>query len=230
MGCIPFCIHWSAGQFIYSEKGYIFLRGIFGGNKALAYKHLRIMKNVDKRESILRAANRLFEMQGFNGTGVDQIASESGVTKRTLYKHFGSKNGLIHEVLLDHHTHMMERVRETILSLPDDAAVRLLACFELYREWFGRSNFSGCIFIKTMNEFAGCSSKLGQVAQDAKRSMRTFLAEIAREGGAEQPDDLALKLQLLLEGSIVMAQSGSGPAIVDAALQVGTTLIEESLN
>ena len=59
--------------------------------------------------------------------------------------------------------------------------------------------------------------------------MQSFTMEIASEGGAKDPSDLALKLQLLLEGSIMMAQSGSGPAIVGVALQVGTSLIEESL-
>ena len=187
------------------------------------------MKSAEKRESILSTANRLFEAQGFNGTGVDQIALESGVTKRTLHKHFGSKNGLIREVLIKHHNQMMEGVQEAILSLPKDAKARLLACFELYRAWFGRSDFSGRIFIKIFNEFAGCSSELGCIAQEAKGSMRTFIAKIASEGGAKEPENLALTLQLLLEGSIVMAQSGSGPAIVDAALEVGTTLVDESL-
>ena len=187
------------------------------------------MRHSEKKDSILRTADDLFQSQGFNGTGVDQIASESGVTKRTLYKHFGSKEGLIREVLIQHHEQMMDNVRAAICKVEGGARERLIACFELYREWFGRSNFSGCIFMKTFNEFAGCSTELGQIAQDAKNAMRGFIAELAEDGGAEEPEKLALQLQLLLEGSIVLAQSGNGPSVIDTSLEVGLQLIDEAL-
>ena len=187
------------------------------------------MRNSEKRESILKTANDLFERSGFNGIGVDLIAKESKVTKRTLYKHFGSKEGLIKEVLLKHHSEMMESTRARILAVEGGAKARLLACIEDYRTWFGKSNFNGCIFIKTLNEFAGCSTALGQIAQDAKDGMRAFIAEIATEYGAKGPEKLALELQLLLEGSIILAQSGSGLAAIEASLEVAEDLIDRAL-
>lgn len=182
-------------------------------------------KYSEKKECILRAAERLFEVQGFNGTGVDRIASESGVTKRTLYKHFGSKEGLIREVLKHHHTSMMERVREGMATVEGGAEAKLMAYFRLYREWFGSSRFSGCLFIKTLNEFAGCSTELGRIAVDAKASVRALVYEIAVEGGAKDPETLADQLQLLLEGSIVLAQSGRGPELMDVAEELYRQLV-----
>ncbi|MEM7790085.1 MAG: TetR/AcrR family transcriptional regulator [Verrucomicrobiota bacterium] len=186
------------------------------------------MKREEKRNSILETADRLFGLQGFNGTGVDQIAAESGVTKRTLYKHFGSKEGLITAVLEQHRAEMLERTRAQVAAAELSPRERLLLCFDLYRNWFSQRNFHGCIFIKTLNEFASCSPGLSEIAKQAKRSMRNLIYDIAAEAKLVNPDLLADQLQLLLEGSIVVAQSGSGPEVIDVAKDVAIRLINEA--
>jgi AcrR family transcriptional regulator len=47
-----------------------------------------------KRQDILEAATRLFTEQGYDGTSVDDIAAEAGVSKQTVYSHFGNKEKL----------------------------------------------------------------------------------------------------------------------------------------
>ncbi len=49
----------------------------------------------ETRARILSAATRLFYAHGIRAIGVEAIAVEASVTKRTLYKHFESKNVLI---------------------------------------------------------------------------------------------------------------------------------------
>src|SRR5437588_5747802 len=51
------------------------------------------------RERILSASQELFGERGINGTGVDQLCTEAGVSKRTLYQHFDGKDELIAEYL-----------------------------------------------------------------------------------------------------------------------------------
>ncbi|WP_278258705.1 helix-turn-helix domain-containing protein [Nocardioides convexus] len=48
----------------------------------------------NKREQILEAAERLFAAAGYERVSVDAIAAESGVSKPTVYSHFGGKEGL----------------------------------------------------------------------------------------------------------------------------------------
>lgn len=48
---------------------------------------------------LLWAATRMFSRQGRHGTSTREIAAEAGTTERTLFKHFGSKEGLLHAVL-----------------------------------------------------------------------------------------------------------------------------------
>jgi len=51
-------------------------------------------KDLEKRAAILDAAKRLFTAQGFDGTSMDAVAKEAGVSKLTVYSHFGDKDAL----------------------------------------------------------------------------------------------------------------------------------------
>lgn len=51
-------------------------------------------KDLGKRAAILDAAKRLFSAHGFDGVSMDQIATEAGVSKLTVYSHFGDKESL----------------------------------------------------------------------------------------------------------------------------------------
>ncbi|HEX7339981.1 MAG TPA: TetR/AcrR family transcriptional regulator [Rhodanobacteraceae bacterium] len=54
---------------------------------------------MEKRAAILAAAVDLFTRQGFDGTSMDAVASAAGVSKLTVYSHFGDKDRLFREVL-----------------------------------------------------------------------------------------------------------------------------------
>lgn len=59
-------------------------------------------KDLAKRAAILDAAKRIFTQSGFDGTSMDQVASEAGVSKLTVYSHFGDKEGLFSAVVKAH--------------------------------------------------------------------------------------------------------------------------------
>jgi TetR/AcrR family transcriptional repressor of mexJK operon len=56
-------------------------------------------KDLEKRAAILEAAKRLFPQHGFEGTSMDAVAAEAGVSKLTVYSHFGSKEALFIETV-----------------------------------------------------------------------------------------------------------------------------------
>lgn len=66
-------------------------------------------KDMEKRAAILEAAKRLFPQHGYEGTSMDAVAAEAGVSKLTVYSHFGDKDSLFREAL-------RERCRQ---ALPD---------------------------------------------------------------------------------------------------------------
>ncbi|HET8635144.1 MAG TPA: TetR/AcrR family transcriptional regulator [Gemmatimonadales bacterium] len=54
---------------------------------------------MDVRERILEAAAALYSTVGFRGTTTRRIAADAGVNEVTLFRHFGSKEALIREVI-----------------------------------------------------------------------------------------------------------------------------------
>jgi TetR/AcrR family transcriptional repressor of mexJK operon len=59
-------------------------------------------KDLAKRAAILDAAKRMFTQLGFDGASMDQIAAEAGVSKLTVYSHFGDKEGLFAAAVKSH--------------------------------------------------------------------------------------------------------------------------------
>jgi TetR/AcrR family transcriptional repressor of mexJK operon len=56
-------------------------------------------KDMEKRAAILAAAKDLFIRNAFAGTSMDAVAAEAGVSKLTVYSHFGDKDNLFREVI-----------------------------------------------------------------------------------------------------------------------------------
>ncbi|KJY31876.1 MULTISPECIES: TetR/AcrR family transcriptional regulator [unclassified Streptomyces] len=87
-----------------------------------------------KREAILQAARTVFLREGF-GAGVDQLAAEAGVSKVTIYNHFGSKENLFNAVIgqtLDEALEVAQSVIQARLAESDDVRTDLL---EACRTW-----------------------------------------------------------------------------------------------
>lgn len=59
-------------------------------------------KDLGKRAAILDAAKRMFTQHGFDGASMDQIAAEAGVSKLTVYSHFGDKEALFAAAVKSH--------------------------------------------------------------------------------------------------------------------------------
>jgi TetR/AcrR family transcriptional regulator, mexJK operon transcriptional repressor len=56
-------------------------------------------KNLEKREAILDAAERLFAERGFDGVAIEAIAAASCVSKVTIYSNFGDKGAIFEEIV-----------------------------------------------------------------------------------------------------------------------------------
>jgi AcrR family transcriptional regulator len=88
------------------------------------------------RERLLDAAQRLTYQQGVN-VGVDALLSEANVARRSLYEHFGGKDGLIAEVLRRASAEDLDLYRAAITAAGDDSRQRLLAVFDMLDQVVG---------------------------------------------------------------------------------------------
>ncbi len=84
---------------------------------------------LDPRERIWRAGLKHFAASGYAGTGVQQIVDEAGVTKPTMYYHFGSKAGL-YEKLIESAFTERQKVMEEAAAKHSQIAEQLIAVGE----------------------------------------------------------------------------------------------------
>lgn len=154
---------------------------------------------------ILEAAARLFYSRGITAVGVDLIAKEAGVTKKTLYDRFGSKEALVEAYLRERDERWREWLAGRITaSGAESASERILVTFDALEEWMRRENPRGCGFVNAAAELPDPQHPGRRVIGEQKRWLRAFLRELSAEAGARDPDRLAEELVLLHEGATVL--------------------------
>ena len=78
------------------------------------------MTGKERREQLLNIGRRLFAERGFEGTSIEEIAAQAGVSKPVVYEHFGGKEGL-YAVVVDRE---VERLLTMATTLLDGARTR----------------------------------------------------------------------------------------------------------
>ncbi|TDC80439.1 TetR/AcrR family transcriptional regulator [Streptomyces hainanensis] len=151
---------------------------------------------------ILAVASELFYRRGIHAVGVDTIAAESGVTKRTLYDRFGSKDGLLVAYLETRDQRWRDLLGEHLAAVGDDPARRVLVPFEVLPEWLGESD-RGCSFINAFAELPEPEHPGRQVIVAEKKWLRDLFHRELTAAGAADPDQLAVQLLSLHEGAVV---------------------------
>ena len=179
------------------------------------------------RQRILDAAAELFYREGINATGVERLAAESSVSKRTLYQHFPSKTAVVEEYLRS----IEQGVADSVL--PDGEASdqtpreRLLAVFEAPRARGGP--LRGCPFHNAAVEAAGAMPGVKDIVRTSKRSFIDGLTELAKQAGAADPQLLGNELGVLYEGAAALTTSLDDPSPWAQARAAAETLIDHAV-
>jgi AcrR family transcriptional regulator len=160
------------------------------------------------RERVLEVASDLFYKNGIHAIGVDVVVERSGVSKTTLYKHFGSKDELVAEVLRRRDASWRAWLEGEVLRRAPDPTGRLLAVFDALADWFTSEDFRGSAFINARAELPDPEHPANVAAADHVSAVRAYFARLAAAAGASDPDRLAAELQLVMKGGTVMALEG----------------------
>lgn len=178
------------------------------------------------RERIETAAARLFYHNGIHATGVELIAGEANVSKRTLYQHFPGKNDLVESYLRRMDTEGGSPNEQRLADPNLTARERLLAIFEMSQ----REVMRGCPFHNAAVESAGTLRGADDIVRAHKQRIIGRLIAVAREAGVADPELLGQQLAVLFEGATALATSLNDTAPVVHARAAAATLIEASLN
>ena len=159
-----------------------------------------------RRDELIEAAMRVFYRNGFHNTGLDLILSESGISRMTLYNHFKSKDELIVAALRRRDEVFRNSMMKWVEEASTDPRERVLAVFDWHGRWFAEEGFSGCMFINATAEYGDSGSPMRRVSAEHKLEIVRYLRGLCEAMGATDPGELAERLNLVLEGSIVNAQ------------------------
>lgn len=184
------------------------------------------MVAISKREQLLQTSMALFSEHGFHATGIAAILKETGMSKKTLYHYFQSKDELILAALQYQDSAFRNQFMRQVEAAGSTPEEKLLAVFDCAGQWFQQKNFFGCIFINVIAEFSETPSPLRDLSKSYKKQMHRFIEKLCTQAAVANPQELAGSLALLLEGAIVMAQVLEQPEAAEKAKATAALLIK----
>ena len=153
-------------------------------------------------ERIVATARMLFCRDGIHATGIDRILAGAGASKMTLYARFGSKEGLVREVLQQEGLEWREHFFDAIRRSSDDPRERLQSMVTALSDWFRGDSFTGCAYMNAVAEHTKGERWLRDLAASHHAAILGFLGKEATAGGYPEPTLLARQLLLLIDGMI----------------------------
>ncbi len=187
------------------------------------------LSKLSKRDQLIQTAVKLFAKNGIHATGVDSIVEHSGVTKKTLYAHFRTKEELVLAVLRYYDGLARNEFMRKVERGGTTPRRRLLAIFDFAQDWFQQTNYYGCLFINTIGEYSDQDTPIRQICKEYKKLVQDYIYSLCQQAGAKDPQGLAEELALLLEGATVTAQVSQNPRTAKVAKRVARGLIDKAL-
>ena len=169
------------------------------------------------KDRILEIADRLFYLQGIRAVGVDTIAAEIGISKRTLYNHFPSKDALIAAYL----------ERRFVAPRPSEKppAQQILGTFDSLERRFSARDFRGCPFVNAVAELGSEDQSVRKIAIAFKESRRLWFRDLLIQLSVPDAEGLATQLAVLVDGCIAQDLVRNDPAMARAAKAAATVLL-----
>ncbi len=175
------------------------------------------------------AANRLFYSEGIRAVSVDSIAEKAGITKKTVYYHFKSKDDLIKAYLMSRDqpnlTLFKKWFDEAEGELPDKVAAIFLNLAQSARH----PKWKGCGFLRTAAELANMPGHPAmKVGAAHKKKFEAWLSDVFADHCIARPEEMARYVVLLMDGAFSTVLVHRDPNYIEAAGQVSRSIVENA--
>jgi AcrR family transcriptional regulator len=138
------------------------------------------MTGKERRAQLLDIGRRLFAERGLDGTSIEEIAAQAGVSKPVVYEHFGGKEGL-YAVVVDREVERFLTMATTLLEGEDTMAKFEIAAVELLR--YIQSNSDGFrILVRDSNPTSG-SGTFASLISDIASQVEHLLGDVLKTRG-----------------------------------------------
>lgn len=156
----------------------------------------------------MRAAE-LFYTDGIRAVGINRVLDEAQAPIMSLYRIFGSKEGLVEAYLHDKDERVRALFEREVERIADTGRGRVLAMFDVLGELVTGSDYRGCAFINASVEMADPDHPFVGIAVAHKAFVRAAFSRYLAEAGLRETEPLATQLLMLVDGVFVSAQMHS---------------------
>jgi len=181
------------------------------------------------RDRIIAAATRLFYSEGIRATSVDAVAEKAGITKKTLYYHFQTKDELIAAYLASRDQPTLAYYERWFTETEGSTADKVRGLFLSFARSADTPNWRGCGFLRTIAELASTPGHPAIKAGAAhKKKFEAWMADRLAREGVPEPKRIARQIVILLDGAATVMLIHRDTAYVEAAGDVAASLVEQS--
>jgi AcrR family transcriptional regulator len=179
-----------------------------------------------KKLEIVKYAFDSFYEGGFHATRMDAALAGSGISKRTLYKYFPSKEDLIEAVLRLYSAGVVHELFGPVADIADPRE-QIIAFFDV-RKITGRMLTRGCLGMKASQEFAGKHEGIVELGIHASSRGEVKFLELCKRVGFAKPQHIAKQLNLILQGALALSHAAGDPSPFLLAKDAATAVLENA--
>jgi len=150
----------------------------------------------------------------------------SGISKRTLYKYFPSKEDLIEAVLRLYSESITHHLFDPVSGISDPAA-QIIQFFDVEKVT-GRAFTRGCLGMKAAQEYVGKHDRIVELGRHASLRGEVKFLELCKRAGFAEPERLARQLNLILQGALVLAHTSGDLSPFLLAKDAASALLEKA--
>jgi len=170
------------------------------------------------RERIIDAANRLFYREGIRAVSVDAVAEKAGITKKTLYYHFKSKDDLVTAYLTARDQPNLALFETWFDAADGSVEDKVEAIFIALAQSSRHPKWKGCGFLRTAAELANMPGHPAmQVGAAHKKKFEAWLAGRLAQAQVRQPNATARQINLIMDGAFSLMLVHRDPAYIEEA-------------
>jgi AcrR family transcriptional regulator len=181
---------------------------------------------IPTRERIISAASALFYNDGIRGVSVDAVAEKAGVTKRTLYYHFKSKDDLVEAYLAGRDQPNLALFRKWFAEADGGLPAKVEAIFRNLARSARHPKWKGCGFLRTSAELANMPGHPAiKIGAAHKKKFEEWLRTTFEAEGFAEPLRLARQILLLLDGAFAVVLLHRDASYLETAGEAASSLV-----
>lgn len=163
------------------------------------------MKHSEIKQKIIQTASLLFYENGYNSTGINEVISEAGIAKATLYSHFKSKEDIC-LAYLEYKNETFLKEIEAFCKSKTKGKLQLLGIFDFLLIFFNSKDFNGCWCLNTLSEVPKDNIRIREEIQKQKTSFIQLISVLVDNNtvglSSSNKRTLSKGIYLLYEGAV----------------------------